>query len=110
MIVGCALNDVAAGDSRSRRGPRRQSAGVGPRGTPGQPSKEKSCAVNTVSTDLFRLHLLEVTRLVRVGDLRPIVDTVFDLDCIADTHRALTASGVHGKLVMCVSPLRSSRR
>ena len=44
----------------------------------------------------------EVTRLAERGDLVPVVDTVHELDRVAEAHRALEAGGVRGKHVVRV--------
>ncbi len=41
-----------------------------------------------------------LTRAVESGELRPVVDTVYPLDKVAEAHRRLEAGGVRGKLVV----------
>ena len=47
--------------------------------------------------------LTELTEHAEQGSLRPVVDRIYELDRIAEAHRALTAGGVRGKLVVSVS-------
>ena len=46
--------------------------------------------------------LTDLADLVDEGALKPVIDTVFPLDSIAEAHRALAAGGVRGKLVVAV--------
>lgn len=49
-----------------------------------------------------RALLSEVAGLVEEGALRPLVDTIYPLDRIADAHRALSAGGSRGKHILKV--------
>ena len=44
--------------------------------------------------------LMELTRYVENGTIRPIVDTVFPIDSIVEAHRRIEAGGVRGKYVI----------
>ncbi|MFB9630731.1 NAD(P)-dependent alcohol dehydrogenase [Nonomuraea helvata] len=44
--------------------------------------------------------LADLTRYVQTGAIRPVVDTVFPLEEIAEAHRALEAGGVSGKIIV----------
>jgi NADPH:quinone reductase-like Zn-dependent oxidoreductase len=46
--------------------------------------------------------LAELARLVEQGAIRPVVDTVFPIDDIAEAHRRLEAGGVRGKYVIAL--------
>ncbi len=48
--------------------------------------------------DRFKLDALRV--LVERGQLRPVIDTVMDLDQVAEAHRRLEVGGVKGKIVL----------
>ncbi|MCA2216002.1 NAD(P)-dependent alcohol dehydrogenase [Jidongwangia harbinensis] len=47
--------------------------------------------------------LVELTRYVEDGTLRPVVDTVFPMDRTAEAHRRIEAGGVRGKYVIDVA-------
>jgi NADPH:quinone reductase-like Zn-dependent oxidoreductase len=59
--------------------------------------------VSTFSNNPSAQRIADLTRLVESGDLRPVVDTVFPMDRIADAHRGMEAGGVRGKLVIDVT-------
>lgn len=47
--------------------------------------------------------LTELAHMAERGDVRPVVDSVYSLDRIAEAHHALEAGGVRGKYVIEVA-------
>ena len=60
----------------------------------------RSRKVVTFSNNPSTERLVELTRYVENGVLRPVVDTVFPIDRIAEAHRRIEAGGVRGKHVV----------
>jgi NADPH:quinone reductase-like Zn-dependent oxidoreductase len=56
--------------------------------------------VVTFSNDPSTERLVELTRYVENGAIRPIVDTVFPIDGIAEAHRRIEAGGGRGRHVV----------
>ncbi|PRY41548.1 NAD(P)-dependent alcohol dehydrogenase [Umezawaea tangerina] len=54
--------------------------------------------------------IAELTRYVESGAVRPIVDTVFPMAEVAESHRRLEAGGVRGKYVISTRPVAGQRR
>jgi NADPH:quinone reductase-like Zn-dependent oxidoreductase len=60
----------------------------------------RSRKVVTFSNNPSTARLVELTRYVEDGLLRPVVDTVFPIDGIVEAHRRIEAGGVRGKYVI----------
>jgi NADPH:quinone reductase-like Zn-dependent oxidoreductase len=58
--------------------------------------------VVTFSNNPSTERLVELTKYVENGVIRPIVDTVFPIDSIVEAHRRIEAGGVRGKYVIDV--------
>ncbi|HWO67919.1 MAG TPA: NADP-dependent oxidoreductase [Umezawaea sp.] len=52
--------------------------------------------------------IAELTRYVESGAIRPIVDTVFPMAEVVESHRRLEAGGVRGKYVISTRPVAGS--
>ncbi|WP_230466346.1 NAD(P)-dependent alcohol dehydrogenase [[Actinomadura] parvosata] len=59
--------------------------------------------VRAFSGDPSHRLFADLARYVERGDLRPVVDTVFPLEEVAEAHRALEAGGVRGKIVLRIA-------
>lgn len=60
----------------------------------------RSRRVTIFSNDPSAERIAELTRYVESGAIRPIVDKVFPMTAIVETHRRLEAGGVRGKYVI----------
>ncbi|SDQ63004.1 NAD(P)-dependent alcohol dehydrogenase [Quadrisphaera sp. DSM 44207] len=58
--------------------------------------------VQAFSNDPSAERIAELTRYVESGAIRPLLDTVFPMDDVAEAHRRLEAGGVRGKHVIAV--------
>ncbi|MDX1548116.1 MAG: zinc-binding dehydrogenase, partial [Rhodothermales bacterium] len=59
---------------------------------------------NTERPDVYRADLTELMRLLRDGDLDPVIGARFPLDEIGRAHEMLNASGTVGKIVVECTP------
>ena len=56
--------------------------------------------IKAFSNDPSAERIAELTRYVESGAIRPIVDTVFPITAVVESHRRLEAGGVRGKYVI----------